>query len=399
MRKRNILIILLLLSLCSCAATPLAEVRARVILSRLTPEQRVDQLFMVSISGNSRLSGAEERFLRRCQPGAILLFGFNVSGSVQDTRALTASVQESLAKTPLPALVAIDHEGGLVYRFGSKLTPLPSAAKVGRALTPGQTETLGKIAGSQLRALGISVNLAPIAEPLGKWNRPFLESRAYSDDPALCVRHAAAFARGLRRGGAAATLKHFPGNASADPHKGLPVWDLSDKEVNRYGIDLFRKTIRLSKPSLVMLSHVMVPALDSTLPASLSPGIIRILRNRLGFGGIIISDDMVMRALASRWSMRQSAVMTLRAGSDMMIISSRADYLEARQAVLSALASGELSRRDLDNSVLRIIRLKISLGLWAERSEIARKIRFSSLKKSVPAGAKFIDKHFGKGGR
>lgn len=365
----------------------------RLLLLRLSDGQKVDQMFMVSIDGHRAITADEVSFLRRCQPGAVLLFGPNVRGSVSDVRELTASIQKAVKDTPLPPLIAIDHEGGVVNRFGERLTPLPSARGSASCLSSAQMKLLGRYAGRELRGLGISVNLAPVVEPAGNWNRDFLGSRSFSEDPEICVSFATSFAAGLRSGGCAATLKHFPGNASGDPHRSLPVWSAELKDIERYGIDVFRRAIPASKVQLVMLSHAVVPAIDGKYPASLSVKCTGILRRKLHFDGVVLCDDLMMKALADRWSPDRSAVMAFNAGSDMVIISSRRDYLRARQSVLSALESGAISRARLNASVLRIITLKRSLGLRQERSASSRNHRFSAVKHSVKSGTQFLQKN------
>lgn len=390
------MLIIIYFFLLSVWTDTLQTIRAYGIVLCMRDERKVDQLFMVSVSGNGKLSRSERIFLQKYQPGAILLFGFNVSGSLEDTRELTASAQDALkrVRAPVPVMVAIDHEGGMVYRFGEKLNRLASAQKVAASLSVAQTETLGKITGCQLRALGIQANLAPIVEPLAPWNRHFLQTRAYSDKPEDCIRYAASFARGLRKGGVIATLKHFPGNASVDPHKALPVWDLPAEGVKRYGLDIFRKALPFSRAQMVMLSHVLVPALDSERPASLSADISSILRCNLRFRGVIITDDLMMNALRLRYPTRTSALMALHAGSDMLIVSSRDDYLQARKALIEALHAGTLKKHRLNVSAVRIVKMKLDAGLWEERSTAKRKLRFDMLDDIIARGRAFSARVF-----
>jgi beta-N-acetylhexosaminidase len=386
---------LFIIAACSCSFMPSRLDRsADEILSRMSAEQKISQLFMVPVDGSSKLGSAESAFLAEAQPGAVILFGFNVSGGAQASRSLTASIQDALAAAPLPALVAVDHEGGAVFRFKDSLTFIPAAAEQGAKLDAKGIEALAKISGAQLRSLGISVNLAPVVEPLQPWNSGFLGDRAYSPDPKAAAKFAAAFARGMRRAGVAATLKHFPGNAADDPHKGLPVLALEGKALKRYAIAPFKNAIASSKADIVMLSHAKVPAIDPELPVSLSPAAVGLLRRKLAFQGIVLTDDLEMGALASDRTVSRSALLAFMAGADMLMLSSRAHFAQSRRELLEALKSGEIDDERLDDSARRIVRLKLSLGLLAERDPAAREAGFARLPSLLSEGLKFVNERF-----
>lgn len=380
-------------ALAACSAGGLDREAGR-ILSRMSVEEEVSQLFMLPVEGSGALSPSEAAFLAEARPGAVILFGYNLEGGARSARELTASIQDALAASPLPALVAVDHEGGAVYRFKDSLTRLPSAARQGAALDPKGIAALAGISGSQLRAVGVSLNLAPIVEPLRPWNEGFLKDRSYSADPARAAADAAAFARGMRRSGVAATLKHFPGNAVQDPHQGLPILSLSGRDLERYALSPFRRAIASSKADLVMLSHAKLPAIDPGLPASLSPATVSRLRKSLGFKGIVLTDDLEMAALAADRSASDSALLAFQAGADMLMLSSRAHFAAARRKILSALESGAIRRSRLDASARRVVRLKLSLGLMAERDPEAREAAFARLPGLIDQGAAFLRDRF-----
>jgi beta-N-acetylhexosaminidase len=384
--------------LLACRAPDTGQARlareAASLLEGMSDAQKVGQLFMVSIPGSRTVGAKEAETLARYQPGALILFGFNVSGGSEATRAFTASIQDSLSQSPVPALIAIDHEGGAVFRFKDSLTRLPSAREVAARLSIGETQTLGELAGAELRALGITLNLAPIAEPSGEWNKAFLGDRAYSAEPDRAADYASAFAQGMKLSRVASTLKHFPGNALADPHKGLPVLDLPAEEVQRLGVGVFKRAILLSGADCVMLSHVLVPALDGSMPASLSPTIVDILRKKLQFKGIILTDDLEMKALSSERPVSLTALMAVEAGADMLILSTQDGLPAAHEAILGALGNGSLSRGRLDEAVLRILRLKLSLDLAQERDAGVRQAAFAALPRSLDESRKFVNDRF-----
>jgi beta-N-acetylhexosaminidase len=312
----------------------------------MTDEELVGQALMIGVDGSERLAEASASILRTIRPGAVLLFGYNISPELGTVAALTAAIRGAVevaggaqatvgaqategaqaaggagaAAIAVPPLVAIDHEGGQVYRFKGGLTKLPSARAMGRAGL-GAARVAGRAAGEELRALGIGMNMAPVAEASTADNLAFLGDRAWSDDPDRAGRLAAAFIRASQAEGTAAVAKHFPGNAEGDPHVGLPVLGVSRAVLEGSYVAPFRRAVQAGV-SAVMLSHALVPALDPGRPASLSPSVIAYLKGELGFRGIVITDDLHMAALSGSGGPEGAALEALKAGVDLLMVSS-----------------------------------------------------------------------------
>ncbi len=353
---------------------------ARAIVDTMSDDELIGQLLMIGVAGTSRLAPASARQLEAVRPGAILLFGYNVSAAPQDMAALTAAIREASAVRGLPPFIAIDHEGGSVYRFKGGLTRLPSAMVLGAAGAQA-ARAAGAAAGSELQALGISLNLAPVVEALNASNRAFLVDRAWSTDPAVSGQLAWSFAEACQSQGVAACAKHFPGNGPADPHAALPVLGIAAAGLDAEYLEPFRPAIR-GGVSTIMLSHALVPALDASAPASLSARVITELRERLGFRGIILTDDLVMAALSRAGGPGVAAVAALSAGADMLMVSGGPAVDSVRTAVRAALADGRLQRTRLTDAAVRIVAQKLRFGLEAETAA-DRQSRLAALEQTV----------------
>jgi beta-N-acetylhexosaminidase len=319
-----------------------------------------------------------------------MLFGYNLEDP-EKSRVFIAELSRCIEANSFPPFFASDQEGGSVQRFrGRAALPPPlsywedfqqEAARLnmdqgtgaGRTRTRPReekealdlvreralllVETGAETAGRELRRLGVTLNLAPVAEVLTGKNGPFLKDRSYGPDSSFTAGAAAAFVRGMERAGVAAAVKHFPGNSSADPHRHRAVLDLSPEELDRL-IEPFRYIIARENPAAVMVSHVIIPAWDSK-PSSLSEEAIRRLR-ALGFQGIVLADDFAMAAAGA--PVEKCAVDALNAGVD-MIMAWPADLRKLHRTILTALDRGELSEGRLREAAGRILYQKLRYGL------------------------------------
>lgn len=336
-------------------------------LSRLTLPEKASQVLMVSIPGNGSLPEFSARILRTLRPGGILLFGFNVPDDPLELGGFVDTVQDTGSVSGVPLAVAIDHEGGVVFRFGETLTRVPSAEEVGRH-PPGYARTLGLVSASELRAIGVNMVLAPVVETKNGTNAAFLGSRSYGGDPRTVDRRAGAFIDGLQswsqgNRGVAATAKHFPGNSAEDPHRGPGTLDIS---LSAYEKDIAPRFAGAASHGVaaVMLSHVRFPAVTGDDPSSISPAAIRrLLKGELGFRGVALTDDLYMGALAKIMPPEESAVRALAAGADFIMLSSAASGRSVRDAILEALRSGALARSRIDDAAFRILAMKYRFSM------------------------------------
>ena len=348
------------------AETP-ARISAKVYLQTMTQEEKIWQLFMVrpeditNVETATRAGEATEKALTQYPVGGICYFAANLEDQEQVVEMLSKT--QSYSKTPL--FLAIDEEGGTVSRAGSNeelaVTHLPAAAELGKAGDNVAVLQAGQTLAGELTALGFNVNFAPVADIITNPNNTEIGDRAYSDDPETAALMVAAMTRGLQEGGMAACLKHFPGHGSteADSHEGksLSTRTLEELQQNewlpfRAGIDQGSK--------FVMVSH-MTNENISPLPASLSPEVMNFLRQDLNFDGIIITDSLQMKAIVGYYGADEAAVLALKAGADMLLMSNSAE--KAYNGIIAALETGELTQERIDESVLRILTAKYELGI------------------------------------
>ena len=352
---------------------PAYRIAASRIAASLDDSALAAQVLLTGIEGRVTLSSAMRSLLERVPAGGIMLFRYNLDTSKDDVKKLLSETVSLVSvKTGIPPFMAVDHEGGLVHRFGEGVGRLPSAYSFwelaqaeGRPAALASAERLYRVSAEELRGLGITMVLGPVAEILDRDNQKFLETRSYGPDPAFTQDASSAYIRSMGAAGIASVIKHFPGNSAADPHTGASSLRAGKATLNEMVRPFSGIISRLSPPAL-MLSHVIVPALDERLNASLSSRVINDwLRLELGFDGIIIADDFSMAAIAaSGLSPTAAAVTALNAGVD-MIMTWPSSLTTMHLAILDALRSGRLPKSRLLEAAERIIAEKIRFGLMA----------------------------------
>jgi beta-N-acetylhexosaminidase len=224
-------------------------------------------------------------------------------------------------------------------------------------------ENSARASAEELRGLGITLNLAPVAEILGAENRAFLETRSYGPDPGFVEKAASAFIRAMDASGIACAVKHFPGNSAEDPHFGTSVIR-ADRDGRDSMTMPFRGIIRSVRPAAIMVSHSIVQAIDPQRNASLSHNVISTwLREELGFSGIVLADDFAMKAITANHIRAEEAVVeALNAGVD-MVMCWPSNMVLIHSAILLAVQDGRLKRERLLDAAERILAEKLRYGL------------------------------------
>jgi len=316
----------------------------------------VAQLFMIGLPGPT-LDPPTRELLRERPPGGVILFKRNVGSSAQ-LRRLVREIHATGAG--VPPLVAIDHEGGRVHRLPRPFTHFPPASVLGASGSMRLAEAVGLAMGRELAAVGIDLDFMPV---LDVWSNPrntVIGDRAFATEPGTVARAAIAFERGLRRGGVLSCGKHFPGHGSTtgDSHFVLPRVTKSRRALATEEIAPFQAAIAAGIPAL-MTAHVVYPALDHR-PATLSAAICRdLLRDRLGFQGVLFSDDLEMQGVAGRKPPERAAAEALAAGCDMLLVCQSLDAVRrAMDGVEAAVARGRLDVRQLTTALGRIETLR-----------------------------------------
>lgn len=330
--------------------------RAEQYADSLTLEQQVAQMFFIHCPSQDAAA-----LITRFQPGGVILFTQNINGKNPDNlRSELDGYQKGL---PYPVLVAVDEEGGSVARISSnsafRLLRFPSPRK---AYLEGGEKYLLEMEAEKaqlLKGLGISVNLAPVCDVVSE-ETAFLADRSLQLPPEKTGELIGKMVTTMHQGGVGAVLKHFPGYGNCnDTHVDTVVDDRSLDQFRKNDLIPFRMGIEAGAGA-VMVCHNIVNAMDPSMPASLSPAVNRLLREELGFSGVVITDDLIMDAISARYDSGEAAVLAILAGNDMLITT----WSDGRyQAVLDAVAQGRISPDRIRESAVRILQWKIDLGL------------------------------------
>lgn len=357
----------------------------RAFISRMTLEEKVGQLFVTRVYGHSATDPDQADIDANLseigvRTAAELIAKYRVGGIIYFTWAhntrtphqiadLSNGIQKASLAGPrgLPVLIATDQEHGAVTRVGRPATLFPGAMAVGAGGSRTDAFTLGRISGTELRALGIRQDYSPDADVNVNPANPVIGVRSFGADPDAVAALVAAEALGYRSSGVAATAKHFPGHGdtAVDSHFGFPVITHSRELWEKLDAVPFRAAVRAGIDA-IMTAHIMVPALDgSGDPATLShPIVTGILREELGYDGVVVTDSLAMAGVRRKYGDERVPVLALKAGVDQLLNPPSLEV--AWNAVLAAVRGGELTESRLDASLLRVLRLKASLGLFEQ---------------------------------
>ncbi|MGW5128948.1 glycoside hydrolase family 3 protein [Streptomyces sp. NPDC004069] len=356
--------------------------KLRALISRMTLEEKVGQLFVMRVYGHSATAPTQAdidanlaeigvrtaaELIAKYRVGGIIYFAWaNNTQNPHQIADLSNGIQQASLGQPrgLPLLVATDQEHGIVCRVGKPATLFPGAMAIGASGSPADANTLGRVSGAELRALGINQDYSPDADVNVNPANPVIGVRSFGADPDAVARLVAAEVKGYQNSRVAATAKHFPGHGdtATDSHFGFPVITHSQELWEQLDAVPFRAAIKAGIDS-IMTAHIQFPALDdSGDPATLShPILTGILRGELGFDGVVVTDSLGMDGVRTKYGDDRVPVLALKAGVDQLLNPPSLDV--AWNAVLDAVRAGELTEARLDESILRVLRLKAKLGL------------------------------------
>jgi beta-N-acetylhexosaminidase len=333
-------------------------------VSRLGVRDVVGQMFVVGMDGTER-NYYIEKMVRERNIGGVLLLGHNMESEGQ-TKELTDSLQRLSMETEpaIPLFVAVDHEGGEV-QGAPWVSSQPSATEVGGRGDPEKARRVTYAVGRELRRGGVNTNLAPVVDT---GSGAAIGSRSYGDDPALVASMGVAAFGGFEETGVVSAAKHFPnhGPALEDSHVARPVVDHDIETVLRSDLVPFQAAVEAGVP-MVMMGHLVYPTVDPERPASLSPAAVGLLRDELGFDGVIVTDDLIMEGARRGGTTAETALRAVEAGVDLLIISGPPEeQAAAYDAIVAAAESGEIPHERIGASVERIERLKDRYQLFGE---------------------------------
>ena len=342
-----------------------------VAQSELSPEEKVDklvanmsdadkvgQLLMIGIHGKT-LNDDAKFMLNEYRVGGIILFDRNMESKDQVKSLITDINKTGKSAGLTPLFIGIDQEGGAVARMEDQLIKVPPAEELGKEPIE-QAVSLAKQSGTELKDLGFNINFAPVAD-LG-----LTYGRSFSTNPDDVVRYASAVGKAYDEAGLWYSYKHFPGigKTDVDLHADTSVVPVSKETLLNEDTKVFVDLIKQSKPNTyaIMVSHAMYPQIDADHPSSLSKAIITDwLRKDMGYNGVVVTDDMDMGALAKHYTFGDMAVQSILAGSDILLVCHEYEHMqEAYNGLMKAVKDGRISKERLDESVKRILLMKIS---------------------------------------
>lgn len=330
-------------------------------LAAMTTQEKVGQLLVAGIEG-TQVGEDGLRAVQDYQVGGVILFGRNVESA--DQLADLTNELKALSGDNTPLFLCVDQEGGRVDRMPPEVDDLPSAYDYIAA--GGDPLERGKVLAAQCAAFGFNLDFSTCLDIWSNPDNTVIGDRAYGSDPDTVTRAGLAVNQGLEQGGVIPVVKHFPGHGDTgtDSHVDLPVVDKTAEELEQFELIPFQAAIDQGTPC-VMVAHILMTRIDADLPASLSPKVVDgLLRQEMGFDGVVCTDDLTMGAISNTYGMGEAAVLAVEAGCDLLLVCHEADNLTAaRDALLSAVDAGRISMERLDESVYRILSLKQEYGL------------------------------------
>lgn len=331
--------------------------------SELTLEEQIGQILMVGFAGTTPTPEIRE-LIQRYHVGNIILFSRNVQDAHQ-LRELTDSLQQIAreAGQVAPLLISIDQENGRVRRLGEDATTLPGNMALGAVGDEQSAYEIALASGMELRAVGVNLNLAPDVDVNNNPANPVISVRSFGEDPQQVARLASGEIRGYQHAGIATCIKHFPGHGdtATDSHLAMPTIPYEMERLERIELVPFKAGIAAGT-DCVMSAHIYFPALtgETQLPGTLSPAVIRqLLREKLGFSGVTITDCLEMDAVSETVGVAQGTVLAHKAGNDLLLISHRYDrQLAGIEALKAAVQSGEIAAESIAQAAEHVLTLK-----------------------------------------
>ncbi|HLZ22184.1 MAG TPA: glycoside hydrolase family 3 N-terminal domain-containing protein [Ktedonobacterales bacterium] len=348
-------------------------------LAHMTLDEKLGQLFLIE-TGWTTYTQDVDTMVRGMHAGAMIIYQQNMTDPAQ-LKAYISAVQ---ANATIPLIVSMDEEGGVVDRLGALgfNPPQPAAQDLTASGDPHKAYAAGFATAHEMKWYGINTDLAPVVDV--RTNPYAVEyTRIFGDDPTTVDRYAGAYINGLSRFDVIACLKHWPGIGSValDPHKTLPTIDRSRDQLENTDFAAFRGLLS-QQPGMIMVTHVIVNAIDPTMPATLSPKLVNgVLRGELGYQGVVMTDSLYMQGIAERYSLPQAAVLSIEAGDDLLEGAFDTSTMAGMLAALhAAIDSGQISMSRINQSVARILTLKASYGILPLRGSHIQHI------KTLPGG-------------
>lgn len=336
------------------------------LIAHMSLSEEIGQMIMIGFN-ETQMDDALAYQIEQDHIGSAIIYAFNIASGDKSGAQLKKLDSDMQARAKIPLLISTDQEGGSVNRLLTIDGPLPSASQIGATNDPHYAMQRGQQDAQALASLGINVNLAPVVDVMNTSGGD-LGGRTFGSTPQRVTKMAGAYLQGLQQSGqVVGALKHFPGlgDVPVDPHQQL--YDLNRGLPELQSIDWapYKALIATGQVQMIMSTHVVLTAVDATRPASLSyPVLTGVLRQQLGFNGVIVTDGIYMKALSLHYSLDQIILYAIEAGNDIICSTYSIQSTEEAISVLrNAVQTGELPKSRIDDSVRRILLVKLHLGL------------------------------------
>jgi beta-N-acetylhexosaminidase len=373
MKRRDLLRAAAVSAIAACVPTTTTPTATGDVVASMSLERKVGQLMSVAFRGTT-ITSSLEAMIRDRGVGGVILYSENFTDAASLAKLVADLERIAREAKSLPLFFEIDQEGGPVIRINKGATVLPGQMALAATADPERSvRTAATISAAELRSLGVNWNFAPVADVNDEPTNPIISNRSFSSDPARVSALVSAAVQAYAAAGFFCCAKHFPGHGSTttDSHTGLPKIDVDRATLDRIELPPFRAAIAAGVPA-IMSAHIVVPALDPTpeLPVTLSKGVMTdLVRNTLGFQGIVVTDDLEMGALKNIGE-AAAGLRALQAGADYLLFRfDEAAQREGHRLITEAVRTGSLSTARLDESVRRVVDAKRRFGILDGRRD------------------------------
>jgi len=330
------------------------------ILSSMTLEEKIYQMFFVTPEAITKVKTATaageatKTALQKYPVGGIIYF----EGNIQNATQISKMISNSQSYSKIPLFIGVDEEGGTVTRLSKKISGFPNFGNMSGVKNTEEAYNIGSTLGSELKKLGFNLDFAPVADVITNSNNTVVKKRSFGSDGNLVANMVSNFVKGMESKGVSSLLKHFPGHGSTagDTHNGVAATDRTMAQLQSAELIPFKKGIEAGS-DFVMMAHITLTNIDSSVPATFSKKIVtELLKNEIGFNGVVITDAMNMGAIVNQYTVGEAAVKAIQAGCDMILMPANIDG--AHSAIKSAVQNGTISEQRINESVKRILRVK-----------------------------------------
>ncbi|UOQ83615.1 beta-N-acetylhexosaminidase [Gracilibacillus salinarum] len=338
------------------------------VVAEMSLHEKIGQMILAGVSGTT-LDADTQNLITEQQIGGFIFYANNLETPKQ-TVQLINQIKRKNESNRLPLFLSVDQEGGEIERLPGELIPFPTNQEIGESNNKQFSYQVGVLLGQELNAFGFNLDFAPVMDVNSNPDNPIIGNRSFGDNPEVVSKLGVETMKGIQSQDIISVIKHFPGHGdtSVDSHLQLPTVNKEMAELEQLELVPFERAIA-NGADVVMAAHILLPAIDPEYPSSMSRAVITdMLREKLAFDGVIMTDDMTMKAITDNYSIGEAAVQSVKAGNDMLLIAhGYNNVVEAIEQVTEAVQQGDISEERINESVKRVIQLKRKYELKNEK--------------------------------